>query len=663
MSFTDPIDGSPEVVNPKSPEELRKEELDKQKNEKVGGIVSEYFPDYSDDDFLNYVAQQEGVAVDKLDDEQRQMAANTKFNYAWTKDLIIKNFVSTNISEQELGTYIAESIAFEKDLAEFDPDKDRLDGRRFRLEGLTASSNTLEKLRFWRQLFENWKTTINSETDDNSKRGQITEFNQFMNEMNGRGMSPKPRERDQKEIIAQFETYKEIKQFLRELPDKFKNLPDNQNFVKEFQDSFFQLASKSHDPEQAKMYFELFKGCFDKDHETALKYMRVIKSYGRIHPLTKESMVGFETKLFPALEHKDPDVEALQIQSNRWGMQKGDFGIADFTVHAYAVEVNSKNINELLMALREIPTSNVGRLEQNRKDALSLAGTFGALRDFIHDQRPLVREIIQAMVKYYESHDDSELKPLLPKTGGYLAPQERQDKIYDLTNYDKEVKATVNGQETTNKVIDILKRLEENTKIIDETPPTVTDPELNKLLQDFQREDVKPTEVLQHALERVNFLLTTAIKKKVVGIEPSMILTITWLERQGFEALQNMTYEDQQSAYTKPWLQALIKFQELTASTQPFNEEEFDKFIKKVAHTKEPREAYRLVAKRTFKNVADLASVYGKTSKPHISGALWSGNVAHEFTALTDFKPATTTYGERHKKEQEVPLHLRNTGD
>ena len=79
--------------------------------------------------------------------------------------------------------------------------------------------------------------------------------------------------------------------------------------------------------------------------------------------------------------------------------------------------------------------------------------------------------------------------------------------------------------------------------------------------------------------------------------------------------------------------------------------------------TKEPREAYKLVQKRILKNVSDLASFYNKTSKPHISGALWSGNIAHEFTSLTDSKPATTVYGERHKKEKEAPLHLRNTGD
>ena len=46
-----------------------------------------------------------------------------------------------------------------------------------------------------------------------------------------------------------------------------------------------------------------------------------------------------------------------------------------------------------------------------------------------------------------------------------------------------------------------------------------------------------------------------------------------------------------------------------------------------------------------------------------MTGALSSGNVTHELIALTDFKPASTTYGERHRAERQVPVWMRKTGD
>ncbi len=368
MAFEDSIDNSPEVVMPKSPEEIQREEKERIKTEQVHKLVSEYISDYSDDDFLTAVAEQEGVTVDNLTDEQKQMAGNAKFNYGWTKDLIVANFVKANVPEQEMASYVAETMSFEKDIAAFEPDQNRLDSRRYRIEAITATSDSIEKLKFYRQLFDEWKPAIDSQEDADSKRRKVVEFNTFINEMSGRNRSPKPPERDQKEIAAQFATYKEIKQFLEDLPAELKNAPDNQNFVKEFQNSFFHLACDSHNPEQAQIYFQLFKDCFDKNPETATTYLRVIRSYGRLHPLTEQSTVGFENKLLPAIDKQDPQVEVLQKPSNVWGMKRGDFGIADFTVHSYAVDVNPKNINELLMALREVPTSNVAKLEQNRKE-------------------------------------------------------------------------------------------------------------------------------------------------------------------------------------------------------------------------------------------------------------------------------------------------------
>ena len=64
------------------------------------------------------------------------------------------------------------------------------------------------------------------------------------------------------------------------------------------------------------------------------------------------------------------DVNILQRGGNIWGMRKGNFGVADFTTHCYAVKINPPNLNNLIMIAKEVPTTDSARFEQNRIDAL-----------------------------------------------------------------------------------------------------------------------------------------------------------------------------------------------------------------------------------------------------------------------------------------------------
>lgn len=518
-----------------------------------------------------------------------------------------------------------------------------------------------------------WKELVNEEDTAETKRRKNNDLGTFLVEMSGAAYSPRPAPRSPEEIDAQFSAYKDIKEFLYNLPPEYQttSLIYDENDIPEkgqkclptrtFESRFFQIASRSHDPEQSIAYCHLFKNCLEKvDPQLFEELLDAVGNYGIHHNLTEQSVRGFEKKLLPALENKDPQVAVLQRRTNTWGMKRGDFGLGDFTVASYGSEVNPKNINQLLMALREIPTSNMAKLEQNRKDALELRGSFGALRDFIHDQRPLVREVIRAMVKYHDTHDKSELQSLLPQTEGYLSWDERQKIIYDLSRYDKTVE-THDGKKEP--VIDVLKRLEENTKITEEVPPETSDAELNKAMQELSEGKFLDKNLLQKAMDRINSQLEDMQDKNEVGIEPNMILAIAWLERKGYKAVKDMHYEDQLSAYAKPWFHSVLKFQELTASAQLFDKEEFDGFIAKLNSSKDLKGAYGLVMDRTLKNVSGLASVYMQSSKPHITGALWSGNLAHELTALTDLKPADSIMGKKHRKEQEAPLEFKNTGD
>lgn len=672
----------PKELEVRFTEKIEDEELNKQKIESILKIIDQYIPSQSDDHFLMALAEEEGVEISELSDDQKQRALNDKMNYDRERNDIAEIFSSTSIPEEDLPAYISEVMSFEKEIADFESNKKTISDVHERIWDIVVNSDSIERLKLWRGLFNEWKTVIDIEEDDDYKIDKINDFiDTFVGGMTDRGWYKKLPERDKDEILAQFETYKEIKTFLYNLPyelrgahkgddyyselegpfDNLEDIPVDKNFVGQFERTFFFRAFGSHDPEQAQIYFQLFKNCLDKDPGSATKYLRAINGYGKNHLLTWQAVEGFDKKLFPAIDNGDPQVEVLQDSMRGWEIERGNLGLGDFTVRSYALEVNPKNINELLMALREVPANNLSRLEQNRKDAIAIEQFFGLLKDYIHSEKPLVREVVRAMIKYYETKDNSELESLLSETG-FLNDQKNKNKIYDLSNYDQQV--LVDGENQEKKVIDILKRLRDNTEVVYDNPPITSDKELNDALNRIRDEGNNiSSEVLESALGFMNERLEKMMQDKEVGIGPNMIMAIAWLERCGYNFLKKMTYEDQQGAHKASWFHSILRFQELTASLKQFNEEEFNEFISELLEFEDSKDAYKFVANRTLTHTKELAKVYSKTSKPYISGALWSGTITHELIDMTDLKPATTAYGRRHRSEQEIPAPLRNTGD
>lgn len=657
-------------------------ESNKQKKENILKIVDQYIPDQPDDHFSESLSEGDGVGNPEPSDDQKQRALADRMDCDRGKSDIAEIFYDTSISEAELPVYISEVMDFEKEIAGLESDKNTLDDKYGRIWDIAVNSDSLERLRLWRRLFDEWKTVIDTREDDDAKIDKINDyFDTFVRGMTDRGWYKKMPERDEEEILAQFKTYKEIKTFLYDLPyelrgiyreddcygelegpfDDLDDVPVDKNFVGQFERTFFFRAFDAHDPEQAQIYFQLFKDCFDKDPGSATKYLKAINGYGRNHLLTRQAVEGFEGKLFPAIDDRDPQVEVLQDSARGWEIERGNLGLGDFTVRSYALEVCPKNINELLMALREVPANNLSRLEQNRKDAIAIEQYFGLLKDYIHGEKPLVREVIRAMIRYYETKDDSELESLLPETG-FLNDQKNKDKIYDLSNYDQ--RALVDGEGQERKVIDILRRLRDNTEIVDDNPPVITDKELDDTLAVLKDEGNSiSSEVLKSAFDLMNEKLEKMMRDKEIGIGPNMIMAIAWLERRGYDFLKKMTYEDQQGAHKASWFHSILRFQELTASMKRFDEEEFSGYISELLEFETSDDAYKFVAKRTLTNTKELAKAYSKTLKPFMVGALWSGNMTHELIDMTDPKPATTAYGRKHRGEQDIPAHSRNTGD
>ena len=268
------------------------------------------------------------------------------------------------------------------------------------------------------------------------------------------------------------------------------------------------------------------------------------------------------------------------------------------------------------------------------------------------------------MVHFYDTGDRTALDAVVAKTD-YFNSVYRREVLAEKVLYDKAIEYTENNETYKIKPIDVLRQLDKNTEPIEDAPPITSDPEFNKKLQDAVSEKAKgkiSLDTVGSVIGYANSMLLEMMQKKEIGIEPNHVLAIGWLEHEAFKVLQNLKYEDQYGAYKQVWFQNILKFQELTASSKQFNQEEFDAFLKQI-ETSDLKTAYRLIAQRTLEHIGELADVYKREGKEDRIGALWSGNVSHELIGMVDLKPAITTFGMRHREEQLRPEPDRLRGD
>ena len=524
---------------------------------------------------------------------------------------------------------------------------------------LAQACESVAKAKLYVELSEQWNEKfLAGITDAQTIRRRRADFHSLVNDLSGHNISPRPPARSIKETRELMKAFMEFYEFVYSLPDEIKN----ESEFNQFKNGTIRIGLDNHNPNDTRALHFLYKTYNARiDKRVLFRFLDSVGMYGRHHGLSRNAIKSFQEKLLPAMVNSIQDVNILQSAGNIWGMRKGDFGVADFTMHCYAVKVNPPNLNNLILIAKEIPTTNVARFEQNRKDALTLAGTFGALRDFIHDQRPIVHGVLKAMIEYYETGNKDKLQALLPKTEGYLGSAERQETILNRENYEKEVEETINGEKRKTKAINVLRRLVVNTTPIVDDVLLTSDEELNRLMR--QIKDYVTEEALEKVLGYINEKLSSMMNKGEIGIEPNLVLALAWIERKAFGILQKLSYEEQMGAYKKKWFHSILKFQELTNSSKEFNEKEFQAFLKKILNAESDVEAYKIIGKRILENISELAKSYKAVGRVHITGALWSGNVTHELIGLTDFKPASTRYGEKHRAERQVPVWMRRTGD
>ena len=418
----------------------------------------------------------------------------------------------------------------------------------------------------------------------------------------------------------------------------------------------------TNNPDDLKNFLRIIRETPSTSREAFHDFIDGITRYAGNHGLSDVAVQGLVSKLFPAIEKKESQVDVLTTADTViFVPEKGKFGLADFVCHAYTLPVNPSTINELQMIARELPTTLVSRLEENRNGVLALRDSFGILRVPVHDQRPYIHEWVSGMIKFYETGDDGPLRSVLAKVEPrYLENEAEKAAIFDRDRYNYE--HIIDNEPV--KAIDILRRIAENTQsFVDEKPPETSDPELNRLLQGLDGEDVPTHETLKESLDYVNTDLAEMMKRGEIGIEPNRILAYAWLERKGFHALQKLNFEQQVDTYKQEWFHSILRFHELTASPSDFSEEEFQQFLNGLTSSGSAEVAYRSIFDRTMDHVGKFADKYKSMGMDSMVGALWSGNITHELIGLHDPREGETTVGKRLSEEAKRSPQERLKGD
>lgn len=611
----------------------------------VKAIVDALFPDRTIEEYYELKAKQSEIPVEKLTQEAKNAADLQQRKDKLKKESLIEKIVQTDISNENLAEYVASLFELANLIPSFS-EKASLS----EIRSWVNVCDTTERIRFYISLINNWQIKFMTDVDPKIRKQRLSDLKILFTNVTRVNISNVRVLMNIQIMGEMFTAFEELYNYIYSIGDK-RAMDDA--------DEFFKIGAEKagldfNDPNQTRLMLQLYRQVADyPDREIAVSFAKAVYFYAKTHGLSEQKVIGLVSGLLPAMQKKDFQIKALMnsVEGNIWGMQMGNFGIGDYLCHAYASPVNSANLNELFLVARGVPATTLSRLEQNRTDARIMSGPFNILRDFIHDQRPYVHEVLEAMVHYYDTGDRSKLERILPKAD-YFNSAQRIEMMFNRSNYEALVEEPTN-RGVNIKAIDILRRLVKNTEPVPDFVPVTSDESLNQRLKVLEQKLLGAGKVSKEALisavDYLNQKLITMMTDGDIGIEPNLIMAISWIERRAFEVLQRMSYEDQVGAYKQEWFISLLKFEELIGSIQ-YDEEKFQSFVQNLADVGSPLEAYKLIGNHVLQNIQDLIAIYKQRGRTDF-GALWSGNLAHELMGLIDFKPAKTALGKKFREE------------
>lgn len=306
----------------------------------------------------------------------------------------------------------------------------------------------------------------------------------------------------------------------------------------------------------------------------------------------------------------------LNSVGNIWGTDISDHGSSGFVFRCLTSRVTPYNITRLCRIAEQIPSSDENRFEQIRLDAIAVNDAFPRLRSYIHNQQPQQHKLLKRMVLYYDAVkglnpglDVSYRTAKLQRIVNYIEANSPDynisaDDLFNIKKYDAQARDSQSNQ-TTN--IEVLRRLMNNT-----TPRTLETPQINDPYTKHLIEELMDIEFpfVRHEtyglyLQKLNNHLERKMKAGSIGIQPKTINSILWSERRGFLLLQDMDAGYQLHAFKKPWFKEILRFYELTNSSQDTPNRDLNKFLASIKDS-EMEEAYIKISHRISNEIMAL---------------------------------------------------------
>lgn len=306
----------------------------------------------------------------------------------------------------------------------------------------------------------------------------------------------------------------------------------------------------------------------------------------------------------------------LNSVGNIWGTDISDHGSSGFVFRCLTSRVTPYNITRLCRIAEQIPSSDENRFEQIRLDAIAVNDAFPRLRSYIHNQQPQQHKLLKRMVLYYDAVkglnpelDVSYRTAKLQRIVNYIEANSPDynisaDDLFNIKKYDAQTRDSQSNQ-TTN--IEVLRRLMNNTTPRTLETPQINDPYTKHLLEELM--DIEFPFVRHDTyglyLQKLNNHLERKMKAGSIGIQPKTINSILWSERRGFLLLQDMDAGYQLHAFKTPWFNEILRFYELTNSSQDTPNSDLNKFLASIKDS-EMEEAYIKISHRISNEIVAL---------------------------------------------------------
>lgn len=324
--------------------------------------------------------------------------------------------------------------------------------------------------------------------------------------------------------------------------------------------------------------------------------------------------VGAIKNVVPVI--KNGKNKILNSVGNIWGTDISDHGSSGFVFRCLTSRVTPYNITRLCRIAEQIPSSDENRFEQIRLDAIAVNDAFPRLRSYIHNQQPQQHKLLKRMVLYYDAVkglnpelDVSYRTAKLQRIVNYIEANSpdyniNADDLFNIKKYDAQTRDSQSNQ-TTN--IEVLRRLMNNTTPRTLETPQINDPYTRHLLEELM--DIEFPFVRHDTyglyLQKLNNHLERKMKAGSIGIQPKTINSILWSERRGFLLLQDMDAGYQLHAFKTPWFKEILRFYELTNSSQDTPNSDLNKFLASIKDS-EMEEAYIKISHRISNEIVAL---------------------------------------------------------